>query len=146
MGAWNYQILCDDTACDAMCDLMDSEDFVEDIGIFFDEALDQGEDYLDFDAGQYALLAAAVVDAAVHGVDWTLLLEDGSGEDAEYSDFFAKAARRKADLEPLCKTAKEVVSLVLGKDSELRELWEENETLYPKWKKNVERLGKRLGK
>lgn len=144
MGAWSYQILCDDSACDAMCDLMDSEDFVEDIGLFFDEAMETGEDYLESDAGQYGLLAAAVVDAAVHGVDWGLLLEEESGKDKAYDEFFTKAQKRQNDLQPLCGKAGKVVELVLGKNSELRELWEENIELYPKWKENLQKLKKRL--
>lgn len=146
MGAWNYQILCSDAGCDAMCDLLDSEDFVEDVGVFFDEALEEGEDYLELDVGQYALLAAAIVDASIHGVDWELLVDEESEGDERYIEFFEKVKKRKNDLKEFQQDAKEVVKLVLGKDSELRELWEENEELYPKWKANLEKLQKRLGK
>ncbi len=143
MGAWNYQILCDDMGCDAILDLMDSEDFVEDVELFINEIFEQEDDYIESDSGQYGLLAAAVVDAGVNGVDWSVLLDD-EAEKTQYEAFFEGVAKRKNDLVPLCNNAKEAIKIIMGKNSELQELWEENEELYPKWKANLEKLLKRL--
>ena len=79
MGCWNYQLYCDDTAWDALDELLESEDLAADIERMLDEEIESADEYLNYDICQYGI-----------------------------------------------------------SDSELRELWEENEELYPKWLNNLE--------
>ena len=52
MGAWNYGIFDDDTACDALADLKASSE------------------------GQYALVSAAIIDSVINGISYPLDEED----------------------------------------------------------------------
>ena len=53
MGAWNYGVFDDDTACDALAELIASPDIITDMEKYFDEVI-QAE-YVDYDDAQYAL-------------------------------------------------------------------------------------------
>lgn len=139
MGAWDYQILCSDTALDAMDELLESSEPLADIERFLDEAISCGG-YIDADVGEYALAAAAVVNAKCSGIDITVLDNDDRGEDDEYLTFIRELSDCGALREKACKA----VALVLSEESELRELWEENEELYEKWFANTEKIKNRL--
>ena len=66
MGCWDYMILCDDTALDAL-DELNSENIEQ----FLDEAINS--DYLDYDVCEYGLVAAAIVDVALNGINYDIL-------------------------------------------------------------------------
>lgn len=137
MGCWGYQILCDDIALDALADLLESDVPEQAISDFLDGMIEDPEEY---DAEQYALVAAAAVDASLHGMELTFWDEDEENEDLatlrelldglELSDLRGKAA--------------EALRLILSEHSELRQLWEENADEYPAWQKNITELYSRL--
>lgn len=137
MGCWGYQILCDDIALDALADLLESDVPEQAISDFLDGLIEDPEEY---DAEQYALVAAAAVDASLHGMELTFWDEDEENEDLatlrelldglELSDLRGKAA--------------EALRLILSEHSELRQLWEENADEYPAWQKNITDLYSRL--
>lgn len=52
--------------------------------------------------------------------------------------------KAKMDLSSLKESAIQVLELAVQDESELRELWEENEELYPKWLTNLETIKNRL--
>lgn len=137
MGCWGYQILCDDIALDALADLLESDVPEQAISDFLDGMIEEPEEY---DAEQYALVAAAAVDASLHGMELAFWDEDEENEDLatlrelldglELSDLRGKAA--------------EALRLILSEHSELRQLWEENADEYPAWQKNITELYSRL--
>lgn len=137
MGCWGYQILCDDIALDALADLLESDVPEQAISDFLDGMIEDPEEY---DAEQYALVAAAAVDASLHGMELAFWDEDEENEDLatlrelldglELSDLRGKAA--------------EALRLILSEHSELRQLWEENADEYPAWQKNITDLYSRL--
>lgn len=142
MGCWNYQILCDDGALDAMDELLESEDILEDMARYLEEAMECENDYLEYDTCEYGLVAAALVDASVNGVNWDVLNETPYTEEEEYYHFIQKIM--KMDLSSLKDSAIKVLELAVQDESELRELWEENEEMYPKWLANLETIKTRL--
>lgn len=137
MGCWGYQILCDDIALDALADLLESDVPEQAISDFLDGLIEEPEEY---DAEQYALVAAAAVDASLHGMELAFWDEDEENEDLatlrelldglELSDLRGKAA--------------EALRLILSEHSELHQLWEENADEYPAWQKNITELYSRL--
>ena len=137
MGCWGYQILCDDIALDALADLLESDVPEQAISDFLDGMIEDPEEY---DAEQYALVAAATVDASLHGMELAFWDEDEENEDLatlrelldglELSDLRGKAA--------------EALRLILSEHSELHQLWEENADEYPAWQKNITDLYSRL--
>lgn len=137
MGCWGYQILCDDIALDALADLLESDVPEQAISDFLDGLIEEPEEY---DAEQYALVAAAAVDASLHGMELAFWDEDEENEDLatlrelldglELSDLRGKAA--------------EALRLILSEHSELRQLWEGNADEYPAWQKNITELYSRL--
>ncbi|MGM9649032.1 MAG: DUF4259 domain-containing protein [Butyricicoccaceae bacterium] len=137
MGCWGYQILCDDIALDALADLLESDVPEQAISDFLDGMIEEPEEY---DTEQYALVAAAAVDASLHGMELAFWDEDAENEDLatlrelldglELSDLRGKAA--------------EALRLILSEHSELRQLWEENADEYPAWQKNITELYSRL--
>ena len=141
MGCWSYQLLCDDTSLDALGDLADSEELVVDLEGYLDEAIMAEDEYLEFDVCQYALTAAAIVDAAVNGIDWELLTEDGK-ELSEFAEIVASAADQGVSY--LQEKAQKVIDLAIKEDSELRELWEENQEYYQIWLDNLKEIKSRL--
>ena len=55
MGCWNYQILCDDGALDAMDELLESEEVSADIARFLKDAMECEDDYLEYDVCEYGV-------------------------------------------------------------------------------------------
>jgi hypothetical protein len=49
-------------------------------------------------------------------------------------------SHKKLEVSPLVSRAVNLIGKVIEKDSELKELWEENEEDFPKWKEDVEDL------
>lgn len=143
MGCWNYQIFCDDTACDALDDLISSDSPVLDIEQFLDAVIEV-ENYLEYDECHYGLVAAAIVDTAMNGIDWSLLTDITYEEDDPYPLLLDQLKTERKALEPLRDKAMHVLELATQTDSELRELWEENEALYPLWLGNINKIKERL--
>jgi len=133
MGAWGSGILEDDTALDFLEELRSGDDAVE----LAREALAEAGDakYLEYDAGQAALVSAAIVDAVLHG---TSLGADVEGL-AEWL-----GGLQAAEWAPLREDAARGCLRVIGSASELQELWSENEEEFPRWRRQIETLAARL--
>lgn len=143
MGCWSYQLLCDDVSLDVLEELADSEELAADLEGYLDEAIMAEDEYLEYEVCQYALTAAAIVDAALNGIDWALLTEDGK-EQSEFAEIIVSVAQE--GVSDLQEKAGRVIDLAIKEDSELRELWEENEEYYQSWLDNLEEIKNRLKK
>ncbi len=132
MGAWNYGVFDDDTACDALADLKASSDIIADIEKYFDDVI-QAE-YVDYDEAQYALASAAVIDSVINDISY--MYDD---EDLEWLRL-----QKCLDFSSLKHKAVKAIDAILSDDSELKALWEENEKLYEAWKEDKLSIQKRL--
>lgn len=141
MGAWNYQIFCNDDTCDAMCDIMDSEDLCATLQEFLNGAIEASDDYIETDVAGYGLAACAVIDSIINDPAYDILSDS---DDSQYEEFFEKHKDKKQELDVLRSAAVKVLDIILGEESEMRELWEENEELYPLWENTILKLKERL--
>lgn len=139
MGCWSYQVLCDDSALDAQYDFLQSEDLAQSLQDAFDEVLNC-EGNPEYDACQYAIVAAAVVDSIFNGVDAKLLNDSDVVEDMiELSSMLCEAEAMH-----LVDNAISALDVVLSDESELNELWADNNEMYPQWVKNINTIKERL--
>lgn len=141
MGAWNYQVFCNDDTCDAMCDIMESEDLYGTLKGFLDETIEASDEYIETDVAGYGLAASAVIDSIINGPAYDILSDS---ENSQYEEFFKSNEDKKQELDGLRSDAVKVLDIILGEESEMRELWEENEELYPLWEKTILKLKERL--
>lgn len=133
MGAWNYAVFDDDTAYDALDDLRASSEINADMDRYFDEVI-QAE-YVGYDEGHYALVSAAVIDSVINNIHHR----------CDEEDYFEWTKSLKhLDFSPLKQKAVKAIDAVLSRDSELRELWEENEELYGLWREDKLTIQARL--
>ena len=142
MSAWRHRIFDDDITLDCLGDLNASEDIVQALESFLSEALEYADDYLDYDAGAYGLAAACVIDAKLNGLELELL-SDGCAEE-ELNSILDKL--ENIDISGLRQMAADTVKAVAADNSELRELWEENEECYPLVMDTYNKLIQRLEK
>lgn len=101
----------------------------------FDVALDPDTDFLAAEEGHRTLAAAEVLAAALTG-------ETENVTDAGLRAWLEGA--HPADLEPLRDLAREALGRVLGPDSELPDLWADEQDAEA-WREDVERLRAALG-
>lgn len=134
MGAWDTGIFDDDTALDVLASLA-LADPMEQINEWYDNV--QDTDYLEYTDGQCVLVSGAVIDAALNGTVYPC-------PDEETLAAVVATVKQNAPA-ALKHTAVANLQRVLGEGSELRELWEENEELYPAWRSNIEAIIARLG-
>jgi hypothetical protein len=135
MGASGTGIFDDDSAMDFLAELREERDPTARMRAVFDAA--PGAAYLEYDDAQEVLVGAAVVDAVRHGTPL-----DAATDDEDLPEW--TASLDKARVSSLADAATRAVRRVLAAESELRELWEENEEDYPAWKASVEALAQRL--
>lgn len=133
MGAWGPGYFEDDTALDALDELVSAEEPVEYMRQAFVNV--SGAEYVEFDLAQRAVVAAVVLDALLQGPD---LVRD---EDELISWLEEK---KGIEVAPLRSLAVPALKKVLSDESELKELWEENEELFPIWKGGIELITGRL--
>ena len=139
MGAWGHGHFESDSALDYVGDIEDSKNpkqlFIDTI----DNALNS--DYLDSDDACQVVVASAYIDSKVSGTKYS------SAEDEEQMGIDTFSTKYPSlDLADLKHKAAKALKKVLGDDSELKELWEENEEDYPLWKSNIEQMIGRLSK
>ena len=116
MGAWNYGVFDDDTAYDALIDLKGSSDIIADMEQYFDEVI-QAE-YIGYDEAHYALVSAAVIDSVINSFVYR----------CDEEDYFEWTSSQKCfDFSPLKQKAVTAIGAILSDNSDLRELWEENQ-------------------
>jgi hypothetical protein len=137
MGAWDYGIFDDDTAYDFNDEIKtNAEEFFT---TSFENAIDA--DYLEYDDCHAVTVSAAYLDNVLNGTRYRTDSEEE--EDESNVNNFGKLYKGP-DLKHLKPLAVSALQKVIGEESELNELWFDNEELYPKWKGNIEELIKRL--
>lgn len=133
MGAWDTGIFDDDTAYDVLASLS-LADPLEQIHEWYANVEDS--DYLEYTDAQCLLVSAAVIDAALNRTSYRC-------DDAEtLAAVVAQVAQK--DPATLREATANNLERVLGEHSELRELWEENDALFPIWRQNIEAIIARL--
>lgn len=142
MSAWSHRIFDDDITLDCLCELNESENILQNLNAFLSDVLECAKDYLDYDAGAYGLAAACVIDAKLNGLELELL-SDGCAEE-ELNSILDKL--ENIDVSGLRQVAADTVKAVAADNSELRELWEENEECYPLVMDTYNKLIQRLEK
>lgn len=114
MGAWGAGPFDNDSAGDFVAEMTHREDSNEGVVEALQRVLDS-EDYLEVDDGGAAIAAAELVAAAL-GRGITM---------PKYTVLLVERLRPRADA-GLARLAARAVERVLGEESEVRELWEEN--------------------
>ncbi|MBS0376737.1 MAG: DUF4259 domain-containing protein [Proteobacteria bacterium] len=134
MGAWGSGLFDDDTALDAVDELVASDAPAP----FLRDALEAATraPYLEYAEAQRCIVSAAAIDILVNGTSY------GDGLD----EFYVWVKRHhRIDTGPLQPLAAAALGRVLSDGSKLTELWAENISEYPTWRANVEALIARLG-
>lgn len=126
MGAWGMGIFDDDTSCDIIEDAIENGATIETL---VEKAVSiDGSAYIEYEDCHQIIVSAAMVDSLLNDVNHS------NSEEAR--DWLS---RQNADSIIVYK--QKLVGLlekVIGQDSELNELWEENEEDYPEWKGNIQ--------
>ena len=131
MGAWGAGILEDDTALDFIEEqLIPQRDPRAVMKEAFEAAL--AAEYVDYDMGHAVLVSAAAIRAALSGRE---LEEDEQEEWTQWREGLSTL-----DFSPLRPMAAQACLRVCAEESELCELWSENEELFPEWKAGVASL------
>lgn len=135
MGAWRAKVFEDDSALDFLEEqLIPQADPRVVMRKAFETAL--AADYLEYDACQAVLAAAAVIVSAK------------SGEPLDDDETEARITWRESlsalDFSSLAELGSAACLRVCSESSELRELWEEDENLLTAWLRNVESLAEGL--
>jgi hypothetical protein len=139
MGAWGHGHFEDDSALDFMGDVEESSNPKKIIDGAFDTAL--SAEYIDADDGNAVIVAATYIDRQLNGTKFSY---DDQREPLDVDTF----PERHPDIDFSDLKKKSVLALkrILTEDSELNELWRENEEDYPSWRQGVEQLIHRLEK
>jgi hypothetical protein len=117
MGAWAHDAFGNDTACDWVFDLKETDDMSL-VESTIDRMLENGDDYLDASDAEEALAAIEAV----------ARLRGNFGVKSAYSEPLDEWVMR-TQLKPselTVQKALEAIERIAGKDSELKELWEES--------------------
>jgi hypothetical protein len=131
MGAWGTGIFEDDSMLDWLFDLEDANKPVA----FLAECLDiDGIDYLEYDNCAGVLGASAIIDG----------LLNGAPADSPESMMEWIASHKSLKVAKLVPNAIASLDAVISENSELNELWSENQELYPKWKADITALRDRI--
>ncbi len=133
MGAWNYGVFDDDTAYDALDDLKAAEDIVKNMEEYFDIVIES--EYVEYDDAHYALVSATIIDSILNKTEHRC-------DDEEYSQWIQTWTN--LDVSSLKSKAIKAINAILSENSELKELWEENDSLYESWKEEKLLIQKRL--
>ena len=134
MGAWGEKTFDDDTALDLIDEWMAADEPLD----LMEEAIRGAlaSDYLEYTEGHAVSLAAALL-------DYTLAGQSAEEADIEELEAWLQTLNRPR-LEALRPQVLEGLAKLLGDESELAELWAENEELYPRWRKILEDRQARL--
>ena len=132
MGAWGTGIFEDDTALDTVQEAIDSTaaDFLQQVILTEDD-----EEYLEYDRAHQIIIAGVILDA---------LLNDTVYEhnDEAFEQWLEQQNRDSVnEFKPAVLAG---LKMVLSNQSELNELWQENNMEYPNWRANVEGMIARL--
>ena len=146
MGAWGYGVFDDDTACDFVIDLFESDDVVGCCEKEFDSVIGLG--YIEYDAGIAVSVCGAVVDSVLNGTAYSYFFDPDSDLEGEeqFADWISsiRGATGLGAFELLKDKAVRSLTLLIAEGSELFHLWSENEELFPKWSGVYEKMIERL--
>lgn len=132
MGTWGITTFEDDEALDWLSEL----DSIDDASLLEESIQPDEYDMTFLDAGEAArILCAAEIIAGIVAFPSVYLPEEAKDWIRAHKDL------NVSSLVPLATT---MIDRVLSDESELNELWQENEEDYPKWKKMLLDLKKRL--
>lgn len=139
MGTWGTGYFEDDSALDFMQDIEDSENPKQTIKEALQTALEN--DYLEVDEGTAVIVATTYIDAQLNG---TKFGSENRDEPLGVDTF----STRNPNISFSDLKADAIVALkkVISENSELNELWEENDEDYPEWKAEVQKLITSLSK
>mgnify|MGYP001816227907 CR=1 FL=1 len=130
MGSWGLGTFEDDIACDWLEDLHDSDPIA-----FFVQCLDLSDlQYVQFLACVGVVCTAEIIHA--------LLCEPRNGLPESAHQWLG--AHQGLHVLPLIPDTIAGLRRVMGPDSEMRELWEDNQELYEDWMIQISDLLKRL--
>jgi hypothetical protein len=136
MGAWGAGVFEDDTALDFIEEqLIPQSDPRAAMRQAFEAAV--AADYVDYEAGHAVLVSAAAIRAAQTGQP---LEED---EEEEWTGW--REGLADLDFSQLTPLAAQACLRVCGEQSELCELWSENDALFPEWKSGIQSLAASFG-
>ena len=135
MGAWSHEPFGNDTACDWAYGLDEQRDFSL-VAKAIQAVLDHGSDYLESDLASEAVAATEVLAKA---------LGRGTQTDSytEEVDAWVKSIGTKPSQDLLSK-ANGALTRILGRDSELRQLWEESDD-FGSWESSIKALQSAVG-
>lgn len=97
----------DDTAYDALEDLMASKDIMKDMEQYFDDVITS--EYIEYDDGQYAIVSAAIIDTILNGTEQRC-------DDDAYIRWIESI--KELDVQPLKSKAVKALEAVLSDHSE----------------------------
>ena len=135
MGAWGVGIFEDDAAYEWVDKILDSDEPEEIFESIFVYALDTN--YVEYDDCHGVTVSAAIIDMLVNKTNYDL-------EDDDDLKDWVEEKRGELSVKSLAPTAVRALKVIIGKKSELNELWQENEEEYDFWKDKIERLMARL--
>ena len=137
MGTWGTGYFEDDSALDFMNDIEQSNDPRRILAKAFDKAIKS--DYLESDEGTAVIVSAAYVDRQVNGTKFT---PENKGQPLEIDTFPDRHPQENfIDLKAKAVSA---LARILGDNSEINELWAENDEAYPEWREGIQQLIARL--
>jgi hypothetical protein len=137
MGTWGTGFFDDDSALDFMAGIEESTDAKGLIAKTLDTAIKS--EYIESDEGIAVIVAAAYIDRQVSGTTYSAPDEDmilavdsfpTRNPDQNFSDLKLKAVT--------------ALTKILEENSEINELWAENDDDYPIWRAGVQQLIDRL--
>lgn len=129
MGAWGYKTFEDDTSLDLLDEWMESDSPLEDIRKAIEQAL--GDDEFDYLSGQVAASTAAIIEFALSPSTAPDLEDEAEGNE-RLSDWLLTLD--PVELTDLIRPTLEAMDRLLSDNSELKELWSENEEEYFNWR------------
>ncbi|RYY80913.1 MAG: DUF4259 domain-containing protein [Moraxellaceae bacterium] len=135
MGTWGTGIFEDDTALDAMEQAMQTSasDYMTQILPYCEQ------DYLEFSEAHQVMIAGVILDHVLNGTPYET--NDEAFENWLEQQAAPDNAGQFTDFKPLIVRG---LKLMTSGQSELGELWQENEVDYPTWLGNVEAMIARL--
>ncbi len=139
MGTWGTGYFEDDSALDFMQDIEDSKNPKQKIKEALQTAL--MSEYLEGDDGTAVIISATYIDAQLNRTKF-------GSEDREEPLSVDTFSIRNPNVifSDLKADAIAALKKVISDNSELNELWEENDEDYPEWKAGVEKLISSLSK
>lgn len=137
MGAWGHGYFEDDAAFDFMAEIEESDNPKQVIDDALKIALEG--DYIETDEGNAVIVSAAYIDRQLNGTQFS---DSDRDEPLDVDTFHSR--HPDVDLSDLKDKAVQSLKRILTDDSELKELWEENEEDYSLWQQGIEQLIMRL--